>query len=445
MIKNKKDLSTTPLRRDVIAILEAGLAAVDPAELMSQVKYRQDFNSVEIHEKTYYLFKGRIFVVGGGKAAGPMAEGLEAVLGAENITAGIVNAPRDDYNTKIIEINKAGHPLPDKKGIRGVETMLELKEKYDLTEKDLVVCLFSGGGSAMLPAPVSGISLDDLQETTEVLLKSGASIQEINSVRKHLSRIKGGQLARHFAPAQVAAIIVSDVGDCDTSVIASGPAAPDRTTFQDAWLVLEKYHLRERLPASVIRYLEQGLRGQAPETPKELSQADNYVIGTPAGALEAMSLKARQLGFKPIIVTTDLRGSSDAAAQAVAGRIKEREFLNYDCLLFGGETTPTLPSGHGKGGRNMHYAAATMLALESLERKWSMASLASDGRDYVPGVGGALVDDNSINQAAGLKLDTEKYLKNYDSYELLDKLENSLIRAVDTGTNVCDVMVYLFR
>src|SRR3989339_295983 len=280
-IKNKKELGITRMRERALSFLEAGLFAIDPFSLMKKsLLYSEKFNCLTVQNTEFNIISGRIFVVGGGKAAGRMAEALEDVIGEKNITAGFVNALEKNSKLKIIKVTKAGHPLPDKNGVLGVEKMLALKEEYDINKKDLVVVLLSGGGSALLPAPVSGISLDDKQKTTDILIKSGANIREINTVRKHLSRIKGGRLAEYFAPAKVVSLIISDVLDNDPQTIASGPGAIDKTVYHDAYAVLEKYQLIQKVPTAVENYLRKCAQENVRDTPKKLPNASSFIIGS---------------------------------------------------------------------------------------------------------------------------------------------------------------------
>lgn len=443
IIKNKSEIKGSELRSKAIDIIEFGISSVLPSVLMDKaVRYNKDFNSLIVQINTFDMLRGRIFVIGGGKAAGVMAKKLEEIIGARNITAGIVNSV-DKCKTEIIKVNKAGHPIPDKKGVKGVLEMLEIKDKYKLKANDLVICLLSGGGSALLPVPVQGIDLADKQKTTDVLIKSGADINEINAVRKHLSRVKGGRLAEYFKPATVVSIIISDVVGDKPEAIASGPTVPDTSTFADAVVVIEKYQLINKVPVSVQSYLREGLNGNKPETPKELKNTHNYIIGKNSLALENMALRAKQLGFKPIIASANMTGDPIRAAEKNAKEIIAGEYNNYNCILFGGETTPSLPERHGKGGRNTHYAAASLKALQDLGGEWVMASIGTDGVDYLDKAAGVIIDQNTLARIGSAKLNIDKYLRDYDSYSLFDKLDSALISTGNTGTNVCDVVIYL--
>ena len=443
LFNNYKQIAITDARKQVLEIINAGISQVQPDKLMpTAVQYNQHINSLVVQNRSYDIISGRIFVVGGGKAAGLMAATLEQIIGPKYITAGAVNSIRDDYKTKKIKIIKAAHPLPDKRGVKGVEKMLKLKEKHNIGEKDLVICLVSGGGSALLPGPVAAISLSDKQQATDLLIKCGANIEEINTVRKHLSRVKGGQLGRHFAPAQVVTIIISDVINNDLDVIASGPTVPDMTTFKDAYLVLEKYNLVNKMPGEVRNYLESGCAGNEEENPKTLTNCDNFIIGDNATALEAMATQAKAMGLKPIVVSSEIAGGPVKVIERRAIDIISGQYRDYNILLYGGETTPALPARPGQGGRNQHLAALTMLALEDYNADWTMAAMATDGADFTRAAAGAIVDQNSLARARQKKLNAADYINKFTAHKLFKKLGQSLLVTGDTETNVGDIMVF---
>ncbi|MFH1522691.1 MAG: DUF4147 domain-containing protein [Patescibacteria group bacterium] len=456
LIKNKKELAKTKLRKQVLELAEAGIKSVLPRELMRKaVKYNRNKKiltikksmelSSEASELSSIRIKDRIFVIGGGKASGSMAEEIEEIIGVKNITAGIVNCKNTNYKTKKIKIHKATHPTPSQKGVDGVEEMLSLKSKYNISKDDLIICLISGGGSAIMPCPVDEISLEDKQEISKLLIASGATIHEINKVRKHVSKIKGGQLGRHFAPAKVISLIISDVIGDDLDVIASGPTAPDSTTFKDAYNILKKHQLISKAPKSVLNYLKKGMQDKNLETPKGLNNCYNYIIGNNRLALKTMEEKAKKLGLKPFIITDKQVGPPDIAAKARAKEILNNKYSSYNTLLIGGETTPKLPKNHGLGGRNQHYAATTIIAMKKHSGAWAMASVGTDGSDYLQNIAGGIVDNNTLNEMKNKKINIESYLKKYDSYNLLKKISNSLILTGETGTNVGDIMIYIFN
>jgi glycerate-2-kinase len=446
IIKNKGELSISALRQAALHIIEAGINGALPSTIMPRsLKFKPSPKTLIIDSTHYLIPKGRIFVIGGGKAAGLMAETLEKILSPATITYGVVNCLTKAYDTNKIKIIAAAHPTPDRRGVKGVERMLNLKDQYAINENDLIICLLSGGASAMLPSPVDGITLKDKQHITTQLIKSGAEIHEINALRKHLSKIKGGRMGRFFSPAKVLSLILSDVIGNDLDVIASGPTAPDSSTFPEALAVLKKYNLLAAAPPRVVAYILKGCRGEVPETPKEVDNCYNHIIGENRTALAAMAVKAKELGFKPYILTSVQKGDPTAAAKAMAKKIRSGLYQDYDVILTGGETTPRLPEKPGKGGRNRHFAAVSLTELKKYSGDWVMASIGTDGADYLKDAAGAIVDKMSAAKVISKKIDMQSYLDRYDSCTLLKKIGNSLIRTGPTGTNVNDVALYIFK
>lgn len=447
IIKNWEYLATSELRRRALQIIEAGIIRVLPSTIMqTAVGFERSSKTLSITNDVFPV-NGRLFIIGGGKASGLMAQTLENILGIDVIESGLVaeKANPREFRTRKIKIVQAGHPIPDDRGIKAVNEMLALKPKYAITQNDLILCLISGGGSALMPCPLESISLSDKQHVTKLLVSCGANINEINVVRKHLSRTKGGRLAQYFAPARIISLILSDVIGNDLSVIASGPTFPDSSTYQEAYTVLRKYHLSDKVPEGVISILESGCRGEIAETPKSLNNAINYIIGDNRIALEAMAEKARQLGFTPLIVTSEQAGETANVARQRAREIFGGNYKGYDALLIGGETTPELPVKPGKGGRNQHYAAVTLGQFVDYPRDWLLASLGTDGSDFVPEVAGAIVDRQTLRTIEYKKVDIKTYLERYDSYTLLNYIGNSLVITGNTHTNVGDIILYLFR
>ena len=444
IIKNREELIDSGQRARAVELIEAGISRVLPSNLMrGSVKYNHGQKRLSVNGHKYDLSRGRVFVVGGGKASGPMAVELEKIIGPQSITAGIVNCKSAEHATEKIIVVQAGHPVPDTAGVAGVEEMLSMKARYGIGKGDKVINLISGGGSALLPCPVKGVTLEDKQLVTQLLLSCGADIKEINTVRKHLSLIKGGGLAAFYAPARVISLIISDVVGDDLDVIASGPAVPDPSTYQDALGVMQKYGLLEKAPQAAIDFIRRGCRGLQAETPKRLRNCTNHVIGNNRMALEAMAGKAAGLGIKPCIVTAEMRGDTSKYAYAMAAKVKEGRYKGFGALLIGGETAPTLPQNAGAGGRNQHYSAVSMLAMQGYASPWLAASAGTDGSDYLPDVAGAMVDDRSLDTAKASGLDVEEYIQRFDSNTLFTGMGRSLIVTGPTGTNVSDVLLYL--
>lgn len=431
------------LRRAAARILSAAVAAVDPdAAVTRHVRRRGDVLTVGDH--TYDLRKiGRIFVVGAGKAGAPMARALKDVLG-DRITAGIVNV-KYGYRlpVKFIEIIEAGHPLPDAAGMRGAGRILELVSGAGTD--DLVICVLSGGGSALLPLPVEGVTLDDKVRVTDLLLKSGATIQEINAVRKHVSRIKGGQLARAAAPARLAVLILSDVLGNPLDAIASGPTVPDPTTYRDARAIIARYGLDISIPSSVREHFRRGAAGEIPETPKPgdpvFRRVVTVLVGSNELAVSAAAEHAATLGFGTTVLSTHVEGEASDAARLLTDRAAHIRTEHAPapgaiCLIEGGETTVTV-RGRGKGGRCQEFALAAALEIAGWPRSL-IVGFGTDGTDGPTDAAGAMADGTTVSRARALGLDARRLLENNDAYSFFAAL-GDLIMTGPTLTNVNDL------
>jgi len=435
-------------RRAILTILEAALYSVDPRMAISN-HVRRINNLLLIGNMTFDLdgFE-RIFVVGGGKAGGAMAEALEEIVG-DRLTEGLVNVLRgtkSSFQTRKILLNEAGHPIPDEDGVEGARKIIQLADMAK--EKDLVICLISGGGSALMPLPAAGITLQDKQELTESLLKCGATIDEINAVRKHVSGLKGGQLAKAAHPATLVSLILSDVVGDPLDTIASGPTAPDTTTFNDAISVLKKYNLwKNMVPKTVTKWLEAGLRGKIPETPKPgdevFDKTHNVIVGNNRTAALAACQEAKELGFNSLLLSSMVEGEARHVGTTYAGIMKEILDSNNPVpkpavVIAGGETTVTV-TGCGKGGRNQELVLSASLKIEGL-RGVAIASIGTDGVDGPTDAAGAIADGQTIIRARDKRLDPKEFLMNNDSYHFFSKL-GDLIFTGPTGTNVNDLTV----
>lgn len=425
-------------------IMRAALAAVDPAQAVRNA-VRREGDHLRVGDRAYDLRRYRhVFVVGAGKASAPMARALEELLG-DRLTAGVVTVKYGYTDqTQRIRLQEAGHPLPDEQGLGGTREIVRLLEQAG--EGDLVLCVISGGGSALMMLPEEGITLADYQALTEALLRSGATINEINTIRKHIERVKGGRLAQLAAPAEIAALILSDVVGNPLDFIASGPTVPDTTTFADALAVLRRFDLVNRVPASVVRWLERGARGEVPETPKPgdplFERVATVVVGSNDIAAEAALAEARRLGFRSQLLTTFLEGEAREAGKFAAALAKELALRGRPepppaCLILGGETTVTV-RGHGKGGRNQELALAAALAMPGLERVL-VAALATDGSDGPTDAAGGMVDGHTLERARAKGLDAHAALAENDSYPLLEAIGDLLVTG-PTNTNVNDLL-----
>ena len=425
-------MTTRTLRRHALSIFRAALAAADPADAVARHLERRNFARFR-----------HIYVIGAGKAGASMAQAAERVLGRQ-ITAGLINV-KDGHVAKLrrIELNQCGHPVPDERGAAGAARIAQIAA--DAGREDLVICLVSGGASALLPLPAEGITLEEKQATTRLLLASGATIHEINAVRKHISRIKGGQLARLAAPARVESLLLSDVIGDDLDVIGSGPTAPDASTFADAGAVLDRYAIRHRVPATVRNRIEQGERGEIPETPKPadplFSRVRNTVIGGNRLALDAASRAARQLGYRTLILSSTIEGETREIARMHAAIAREiaaagRPVRPPACIVTGGETTVTI-KGDGLGGRNQEFTLAAALEIAGLDRV-VVFSAGTDGTDGPTDAAGAIADGQTLARKPEARL----YLDRNDSYHYFEPLGDLVITG-PTNTNVMDVRLLL--
>jgi glycerate 2-kinase len=435
----------TPRQRLVLQILEAALRAVDPAEAVRRFVRVED-ETLIVADRRYDLGRfRRIFVVGAGKAGAPMARALEEILG-ERITGGVVNVKYGHVDrTTRVELNEAAHPVPDEAGLRGTSHILELVRGAG--EDDLIFCCISGGGSALLTLPVEGITLADKQALTQALLRSGATINEINTIRKHLSQVKGGRLAQAAYPATLISLILSDVVGSPLDFIASGPTVPDTTTFQDAYDLLQRYGLWEQVPESIRHYIESGVRGLVPETPKPgdpiFARTQVVLVGSNELAAEAAQQEAERLGFHTLILTNYLEGEAREVGRVAAAIARElqargRPLPAPACVIASGETTVTV-RGSGKGGRNQELALAAALALRGVPDVLVLAS-ATDGSDFLDDVAGGLVDGTTVERGAALGLDARAALANNDAYNFLEPA-GALLRTGPTNTNVNDLLL----
>ncbi|MBI4507975.1 MAG: glycerate kinase [Chloroflexi bacterium] len=429
-------------------LLRAALAAADPAAAVAATVEREG-HWLHVGRRVYDLRRGRVVVVGAGKAAAPMAVALQRIPGLA-LAAGLV-VVKDGHGapTARVAIREAAHPLPDERGVRATRALLDLVA--DLGPDDLVLCVLSGGGSALLVAPAPGVTLADKQQVTDQLLRAGATIGELNAVRKHLSAVKGGQLARAAAPAQVACLIISDVVGDPLDVVASGPTVPDPTTFAAALAVLRERGLLASAPPAVIARLEQGAAGHLPETPKPgdplFERVENVLVATNAEALDAAADRARALGFHALVLSASVEGEAREVGRVLAALAREEAARGRPaplpaCLLAGGETTVAV-RGEGLGGRNQELVLAAALALEGLPAERAVvASVATDGGDGPTPAAGALADGGTVARAAALGLDARAALRGHDSHPLL-KAVDGLVVTGPTRTNVNDVMMVL--
>ena len=434
-------------RRDAVAIFQAGLQAVAPGAAIK--KYCRLEEGVLLVDGCRYelaLFT-RVIVVGAGKAGASMAQAIEEILG-EHLSEGIISVKYGQLERlQKITIHEAGHPVPDENGALAARAIYDLVSSAD--EQTLVICLISGGGSSLLPLPVPGITLWDKQETTRVLLACGATIHEVNAIRKHLSVIKGGGLARAVYPATLVTLILSDVVGDNLDSIASGPCVPDSTTFVDCQVIFKKYGIERQVPTGVLQHVASGVAGTVPETPKAgqdfFAKTRNVIIGSNFNALLKAREKAEQLGYNTLLLSSQLEGETRQVAalhMAIAREIRlhDHPVAKPACLLSGGETTVTV-KGSGKGGRNQEFALAAALAIQGMDTI-VVLSAGTDGSDGPTDAAGAFADNATLLRAARHQLDSQEYLENNDSYNFFATL-GDLYKTGPTQTNVMDVRIIL--
>lgn len=452
-IKNKRALFENAgsrldrkARRLALEALEVALEAADPKEsIKSKVKVTDSILMVGKHRFDLSKFK-RLYVVGGGKAGGKMAEALESIFG-NRISDGIVNIPYDSgpYKTCKIKLHEAGHPIPDDSGMKGAKEILDIVS--DAEKNDLIICLISGGGSSLMPLPRGRITLAAKRQVTDALLKSGATINEINTVRKHISKFKGGWLARKAYPATIINLILSDVIGDPLDFIASGPTVPDSTTFSDAVEILKRYGLWENMSQSVKTVLVDGQKGLIPETPKHGDKAfkkvHNVVIGSNRLATLAACSSLRRAGLRSLLLTSFLEGEAKHVGTMLASIAEEVEVsgnpLAKPCsIVAGGEATVTVV-GDGKGGRNQEIALSAALKISGMEGV-VIASISTDGIDGPTDAAGAVADGKTVLRSEEHGLDAKSFLNDNDSYSFFSKLGDLIFTGL-TGTNVNDVSV----
>ncbi|MGH7429211.1 MAG: glycerate kinase type-2 family protein, partial [Candidatus Methylomirabilaceae bacterium] len=440
-------MSGSSLRAAAREILRAALLAVDPAEAVRR-HLRREGGTLLAGGVSYPLESvDRIVVVGAGKASGAMTVAVEGIV-EDRIEGGVVLVPYGQrLPTRRVRVEEAGHPIPDEAGQQGAEVILSLVRRAG--ERDLVIAVLSGGGSALLPLPVDGVSLAHKQEMTRQLLACGATIREINVIRKHLSRIKGGRLAAAAAGARVIALILSDVVGDPLDSIASGPTAPDPTTYADACAILERYGLDRTAPRAVLGHLYQGVKGRAPETPKPqdplFARVRNLIVGSNLQALLAAAERARGLGLSPLILSSSIEGEAREVAKVHAALAREVRASGNPvpppaCLISGGETTVTL-RGTGVGGRNQEFALAAAVEIEGL-RDIVALSAGTDGRNGSTDAAGAVADGTTLERARAIGLDPVGSLRNNDSHRLFREL-GDLVVTGPTHTNVMDIRLFV--
>ncbi|MCF8885042.1 MAG: glycerate kinase [Aigarchaeota archaeon] len=445
LVNRRRDV-LAEIRRDVLRAVEAAIEAVLPENTLK--KHVKRIGDSLMVDKEKYSLKNyeKIIVLGAGKAVLGMARHIEEIM-LDKIDAGVVVVPREkihEASLKKIEVLPSTHPIPSMLGVKASEKLLEYAEKTD--SKTLVIFLLSGGASALLPMPTPPITLEDKAETTRLLLKSGATIDEINIVRRHISEIKGGKLLRKLNNATVITLIISDVIGDKLEVIGSGPTAPDPYTYRDAYEVLRRYGLWDKVPEKVRKKIEDGMEGKIEENPKPgdpiFNRVRNVII---ANVLDACSSARRLLsssGYRVKILTHHMEGEASEVGRFLIGVAKDMLVKKPSALICGGETTVTV-RGHGIGGRNQELALSSSINLKELD-KCVLVSVGTDGVDGPTDAAGAIVDNETYRESLEMGLNPIEYLLNNDSYNFFKKLGDHVITG-PTGTNVGDIVIIASR
>ena len=420
------------LREKARAVFDAALRASDVGPLVRQALAGLDLPS-----------RGRVLVVGAGKASGAMAAAAEEALG-DRVVAGVV-AVKDGHlaPTRRVRLLEAGHPVPDQRGADAARAIRDLAASA--TADDLVLVLISGGGSALTPAPAPPITLAEKQALTRLLLRAGADIKQLNAVRKHVSTLKGGQLARAAAPARVEALLLSDVNGDPLDVIASGPTAPDDSTFAEAMRILDRFDIRDQVAPSIVTRLQQGIEGKIAETPKPgdplFERVRNRIIGNNTVVVDAAAAAARTLGLTPLVLTRTLEGEAVDVGRRFAAMARDLKAGRGPvappcCVIAGGETTVTV-RGQGNGGRCQELALAAAIELEGLTGAVVLAA-GTDGSDGPTTAAGAIADGESARRARAAHVDLAARLADNDSHAALEPLGDLLLTG-PTNTNLLDL------
>ena len=439
-------IPSSPIRPLLKKLIVRGLDAVDARKAVGRVISRNSEEFV-IGRRRYDLSRyDRVVVLGAGKATASMAQAVEQRLGSRLQGGFVVVKHGHVVPTRQIVVAEAGHPVPDRSGQRAADRLCDMAA--ELGRRDLLIVLLSGGASSLLPAPVPGITLADKQRTTQELLRCGASIREINTVRKHLSRIKGGRLAE-LTSATIVTLILSDVLGDDLSAIASGPTVADPTTYQEAVATLKRYRIWRAVPLRVRRHLDRGCQGLASETPKPGSslfrRVHHHIVGNNGAAVRAVTRVAREAGLQTLLYKPALNGEARDEGQrfgALARNIVQvgKPLQRPCCVIAGGETTVTV-TGTGTGGRAQEFAAAAALEIAGLTKVWVVA-IGTDGTDGPTDAAGAVVDGSTVARAQRLSVDLKGALQRHNTYPALKRLDQLIVTG-PTGTNVNDLYLLL--
>jgi glycerate-2-kinase len=438
------------MKEDAIKIMQSGIDAADPL-LAIKKKLILEGNKLQVGDSLGLNLSDyeNIYLIGAGKASVRMALAIEEILGDKLKAGRVTTKYGHSGNLKKTEVTEAGHPVPDNNGVIGAKKIVSLA--CAATERDLVIALISGGGSALLLLPPDGLTLGDIQQTTAAFLKCGSDIEEMNILRKHLSRVAGGQLAGLVFPATLVTLILSDVIGDPLETIASGPTVPDKSTFADALKIIEKYCLLNKLPPSVINHIRKGVDNPEAEALSGgnpiFEKCTNVIIGNNLTALKGCREEAERLGYNTLILSSLIGGDTREVAMmhvAIGSEIANSNLpiKKPACVISGGETTVTV-KGKGLGGRNQEFALASAIEIEGADNILIL-SAGTDGTDGPTDANGAWVTGKTLPSGKKLKLDATQFLRDNNSYSYFKQTRNLIVTG-PTGTNVGDIHLIMVK
>lgn len=423
-------------------IYSAAVAAVQPAVLLQQYLSVNE-NGISINHEQLFIQKKTVTVIGAGKAAAAMAQAAESILG-DYLKQGVITTKYDHaLPLQKITCIEAAHPVPDEQSVKAVQQTIKLLQQT--IPDEIIICLLSGGASALWADVPAGLNLQELQQTFQLLLRSGASIDEMNCIRRHLSQIKGGQLLRYAPHANWFTLIISDVPGDSIQDIASGPTSADATTFADAMHIIDRYRLKDQLPLAVVQHLQKGISNQLHDTVKPgdplTAKATNIIIGNNNTALQAAKQTALSLGYSVVLHKQLLTGEASDAASFIIDTVRTYQGSKPACFLFGGETTVTV-TGNGKGGRNQQLALCALQLLQNKLQRITLLSAGTDGTDGPTDAAGAFADELLLNTVREKELSISQAITSNDAYHFFEKA-NGLLKTGATQTNVMDIVIVL--
>ena len=444
IISNYTQLASSPERMQLLQLADAGISSVLPSLFMRQnLRVEGEVLHVKCN-RVFDLKDRRVFVIGAGKASAAMAVELEETLGPDRITAGTVISNDNLGSTRNIDIHRGGHPLPTEDSIEGTARILSMKRRFDLTLSDTIIALISGGGSSMMSFPVQGISLKDKRALISLMLENGMNVHEMTAVKKKVSAVKGGKLARYFAPTPVIVLVLSDVVDNDVSVIASGPFSVDEGSFQQSIDLLMEYEIADKVPSNIMGFLQENV---GRDGPCEISlNVDHAILADNNTALAAIRDLSTRQGID-VVMQTGLQGEAKEVAADICSNIQRHKISKATLFLYGGETTVSLPETHGDGGRNQEFVVACLNHLKRtpFSDNWCLLAIGTDGVDFIDDSCGGIIDHSSLENVISNGIDLGAYLEKHDSFHLLERLHSTITVDGTTGTNVGDIMMVLVK